>query len=333
MSANRRSPLTSLYRPTREDDLVHGMSDDDPTFRESTPPGWWPEAVRHPRRRDRCDRRPRFRQHPLSGYRRGEWGSGFHPSVLLRLAGIAADRELPARQRTRLPAGAELLCGHARTPGIGCSSWLGRSSPPVTPGMNWQAQIEYWRAAFTRPHLRESLIRDQDRWRAFFTETIEAGIDAGVFTTDRDPALIAMQLNCLADGTVFPAFAGNPAFDAQKLSWGGRPCADLALLLRGQERAPRPVALADVSECFLPGSAGSCRTLIAIMTMAMVPPYQMMSCSPFHSSARRQERHESSTTMTLTICDFSSSRTGDPHPRAASTFGSMKSSYMPKPTT
>ncbi|HYI23962.1 MAG TPA: TetR/AcrR family transcriptional regulator [Thermomicrobiales bacterium] len=83
-----------------------------------------------------------------------------------------------------------------------------------TPGMNWQAQIEYWRAAFTRPHLRESLIRDQDRWRAFFSETIEAGIEAGVFTTDRDPALIAMQLNCLADGTVFPAFARNPAFDA-----------------------------------------------------------------------------------------------------------------------
>lgn len=82
------------------------------------------------------------------------------------------------------------------------------------PQPNWQAQLEYWRAAFTRPHLRESLVRDQDRWRAFFADTIREGIAAGRFTTSRDPDLIAMQLNCLTDGTVFPATARNPAFDA-----------------------------------------------------------------------------------------------------------------------
>jgi AcrR family transcriptional regulator len=98
-----------------------------------------------------------------------------------------------------------------------------------TPGVNWQAQIEYWRAAFTRPHLRESLIRDQDRWRAFFTETIQAGIDEGIFSTDRDPALIAMQLNCLTDGTVFPAFAGNTSFDSE--AFREATIADLAVLL------------------------------------------------------------------------------------------------------
>jgi AcrR family transcriptional regulator len=98
-----------------------------------------------------------------------------------------------------------------------------------TPGINWQAQIEYWRAAFTRPHLRESLVRDQDRWRAFFTETIAAGIETGAFKTDRDPALIAMQLNCLTDGTVFPAFAGNPSFDPD--AFREATIADFAVLL------------------------------------------------------------------------------------------------------
>ena len=81
------------------------------------------------------------------------------------------------------------------------------------PGPGWQAQIEYWRAAFTRPHLREELIRDQDRWRSFIADTIRDGIARGVFTTGRDPDLIAMQINCQLDGTVFPASAGNPAYD------------------------------------------------------------------------------------------------------------------------
>jgi len=81
------------------------------------------------------------------------------------------------------------------------------------PGPGWQAQIEYWRAAFTRPHLREELIRDQDRWRSFIVDTIRDGMARGVFTTGRDSDLIAMQVNCLLDGTVFPASVGNPAYD------------------------------------------------------------------------------------------------------------------------
>lgn len=81
------------------------------------------------------------------------------------------------------------------------------------PGPGWQAQIEYWRAAFTRPHLRDELIRDQDRWRDLLTAAIRDGIASGHFTTDRDPGLIAMQLNCQLDGTVFPAFVHNPAYD------------------------------------------------------------------------------------------------------------------------
>lgn len=81
------------------------------------------------------------------------------------------------------------------------------------PGPGWQAQIEYWRAAFTRPHLRDELIRDQDRWRSLLTDTIRDGIAHGIFTTGRDPELLAMQLNCQLDGTVFPAFIGNPAYD------------------------------------------------------------------------------------------------------------------------
>ncbi len=81
------------------------------------------------------------------------------------------------------------------------------------PGPGWQAQIEYWRAAFTRPHLREELIRDQDRWRALLADTVREGIARGVFATRRDPDLIAMQVNCLLDGTVFPASVGNPAYD------------------------------------------------------------------------------------------------------------------------
>lgn len=81
------------------------------------------------------------------------------------------------------------------------------------PGAAWQAQIEYWRAAFTRPHLREELIRDQDRWRALLADTVRDGIALGSFTTDRDPDLVAMQVNCQLDGTVFPAFIGNPAYD------------------------------------------------------------------------------------------------------------------------
>ncbi len=78
------------------------------------------------------------------------------------------------------------------------------------PGPGWQAQIEYWRAAFTRPHLREELIRDQDRWRSLIADTIRDGIARGVFTTGRDLDLIAMQINCQLDGTVFPASVGNP---------------------------------------------------------------------------------------------------------------------------
>jgi AcrR family transcriptional regulator len=83
-----------------------------------------------------------------------------------------------------------------------------------SPGPGWQAQIEYWRAAFTRPHLREELIRDQNTWRALLADTIRDGIANGAFTTGRDPELIAMQVNCQLDGTVFPAFVGNPAYDS-----------------------------------------------------------------------------------------------------------------------
>ncbi len=98
-----------------------------------------------------------------------------------------------------------------------------------SPHPHWQAQLEYWRAAFTRPHLRQSLIDDQNRWRAFFTATIRDGIAAGIFTTDRDPQLIAIQLNAITDGTVFPALAGNPAYDPD--AFVEATLADLALLL------------------------------------------------------------------------------------------------------
>lgn len=97
------------------------------------------------------------------------------------------------------------------------------------PHPHWQAQLEYWRAAFTRPYLRESLVRDQDRWRAFFATTLQAGIEAGIFTTSRDPALIAIQLNALTDGTVFPAIARNPAYDPP--AFLAATIADLAHLL------------------------------------------------------------------------------------------------------
>lgn len=102
----------------------------------------------------------------------------------------------------------------------------------VTPGAphpNWQAQLEYWRATFTRPHLRESLVRDQDRWRAILAETIREGVEKGVFSSTRDPNLIAMQVNCLTDGTVFPAVSRNPAFDAKAFT--DATIADLANLL------------------------------------------------------------------------------------------------------
>lgn len=81
------------------------------------------------------------------------------------------------------------------------------------PGPGWQSQIEYWRAAFTRPHLRDELIRDQDRWRSLLSDTVRDGIDRGIFTTGRNPDLIAMHVNCQLDGTVFPASVGNPAYD------------------------------------------------------------------------------------------------------------------------
>ncbi len=97
------------------------------------------------------------------------------------------------------------------------------------PGPGWQAQIEYWRAAFTRPHLRQELIRDQDRWRALIAQTISDGIALGAFSTDRDPELIAMQVNCQLDGTVFPAFIGNPAYDPA--AFRTAVIADLATLL------------------------------------------------------------------------------------------------------
>lgn len=97
------------------------------------------------------------------------------------------------------------------------------------PGPGWQAQIEYWRAAFTRPHLRDELIRDQDRWRSLLADTICDGIAGGIFTTGRDPALLAMQVNCQLDGTVFPAFVHNPAYDPD--AFRAAVIADLAHLL------------------------------------------------------------------------------------------------------
>jgi AcrR family transcriptional regulator len=97
------------------------------------------------------------------------------------------------------------------------------------PGASWQAQIEYWRAAFTRPHLRDELIRDQDRWRTLLADTVRDGIASGAFTTDRDPDLVAMQVNCQLDGTVFPAFVGNPAYDPD--AFRAVVIADLATLL------------------------------------------------------------------------------------------------------
>ena len=97
------------------------------------------------------------------------------------------------------------------------------------PGPVWQAQIEYWRAAFTRPHLRDELIRDQDRWRALLAQTVRDGIALGTFTTNRDPDLVAMQVNSQLDGTVFPAFIGNPAYDP--VSFRAAVIADLATLL------------------------------------------------------------------------------------------------------
>ena len=103
------------------------------------------------------------------------------------------------------------------------------------PGPGWQAQIEYWRAAFTRPHLRDELIRDQNLWRALLADTIRDGIARGVFSPDRDPDLLAVQLNCLLDGTVFPTFVGNPAFDAA--AFRAAAIDDLARTLNHQPRS------------------------------------------------------------------------------------------------
>lgn len=105
------------------------------------------------------------------------------------------------------------------------------------PGPGWQSQIEYWRAAFTRPHLREELIRDQDRWRSFIADTIRDGIARSVFAIDRDPELLAMLINCQLDGTVFPAFIGNPAYDPG--AFRAAVITDLATLL-GYETLERP---------------------------------------------------------------------------------------------
>ena len=58
-------------------------------------------------------------------------------------------------------------------------------------------------------------MRDQDTWRALLTETIRDGITAGIFVTERDPELVALQVNCLTEGTVFPAFARNPAYNPE----------------------------------------------------------------------------------------------------------------------
>lgn len=99
-----------------------------------------------------------------------------------------------------------------------------------TPGAGWQAQIEYWRAAVTRPHLRDELIRDQNLWRTLIADAIHEGIIRGVFTPDRDPGLVAMQMNCLLDGAVFPVFVGNPDFDAS--AFRAAAIEDLAHILR-----------------------------------------------------------------------------------------------------
>lgn len=81
------------------------------------------------------------------------------------------------------------------------------------PGLGWQVRIELWHAAVCRPFLRGEVARMQNEWRALIEDALRHGAERGEFRPTRDLGQMAMQVAATCEGTVFPVWMNNPAFD------------------------------------------------------------------------------------------------------------------------
>lgn len=79
----------------------------------------------------------------------------------------------------------------------------------------WVLWVELWLRAVRDPGLRPVAARLYERYRAWLAGLIRAGIDAGEFSSERDPEAVADLAMALLDGAGIRAMLEDPAMDVE----------------------------------------------------------------------------------------------------------------------
>jgi AcrR family transcriptional regulator len=105
---------------------------------------------------------------------------------------------------------------------VGASATVGlaaaiRDSLPYPGGQRreWVLWVELWLRAVREPDLRPVAARMYERYRAWMTDVITAGVESGEFEADTDVARVAATAVALLDGTGVRALFDDPAMDVE----------------------------------------------------------------------------------------------------------------------
>ena len=106
----------------------------------------------------------------------------------------------------------------------------------TVPAHTWRLWVELWRSALRDDELRTDTLDVARRWRELLVQVIERGQQAGEFSDQASPVIVAYQTLCLMDGVGIPAALADPSLTSP-LALVTEAVAALLGLEPGQERA------------------------------------------------------------------------------------------------
>ena len=106
--------------------------------------------------------------------------------------------------------------GSAGTAVEGLAAAIRESLPyPGSQRREWVLWVELWLRAVREPDLRPVAARMYERYRAWMSDVISAGVESGEFPSDLDVERVANVAVALLDGTGIRALNEDPAMDVE----------------------------------------------------------------------------------------------------------------------